>query len=238
MADLPDLWLRGLTQARVGLGRAGTGLPTAALLEFQLAHARARDAVKAVLDVEALAAAVGGVVVNSAAADLATHLQRPDLGRQLGAATRLERGDWDLAIMIGDGLSATAVAAHAEPVVAALMPLLPGWRIAPPVIARHARVALGDDVAEALGAGLVLVLIGERPGLSAPDSLGAYLTFAPVRGTPDSLRNCVSNIRPPHGLGHSAAAARIAWLLGEARRRKVSGVTLKESSMIPLSLEG
>ena len=230
VADLPDLWLRGLTQARVGLGRAGTGLPTAAMLGLQLAHAHARDAVKAVLDAEALAAAIGGVVVNSAAADLATHLQRPDLGRQLGAGTTLVRGDWDLAILIGDGLSATAVAAHAEPVVAALMPLLPGWRIAPPVIARHARVALGDDVAVALGARLVLVLIGERPGLSAPDSLGAYLTFAPVRGTPDSRRNCVSNIRPPHGLGHGEAAARIAWLLTEARARGVTGTALKEAA--------
>jgi ethanolamine ammonia-lyase small subunit len=227
---MADLWLRGLTQARVGLGRAGAGLPTAALLEFQLAHARARDAVHAALDAEALAAALGGVVVASAAGDRATYLQRPDLGRRLATGAALVRGDWDLAILVGDGLSATAVAAHAAPVVAALLPLLPGWRIAPPVVACHARVALGDDIALALGARLVLVLIGERPGLSAPDSLGAYLTHAPVRGTPDSLRNCVSNIRPPHGLGHGEAAARIAWLLHEARRRGVTGTALKEAA--------
>ncbi len=236
MADPPDLWLRGLTQARVGLGRSGAGLPTAAVLDFQLAHARARDAVHAVLDAEALAAALGGVVVSSKAADRATYLQRPDLGRRLAAGAALAHGDWDLAIMIGDGLSATAVVAHAAPVVAALAPLLPGWRIAPPVVARHARVALGDDVAAALGARLVLVLIGERPGLSAPDSLGAYLTYAPVQGTPDSLRNCVSNIRPPHGLGHAEAAARIAWLLKEARRRGVTGTALKEAADMPAVL--
>jgi ethanolamine ammonia-lyase small subunit len=227
---MADLWLRGLTQARVGLGRAGAGLPTAALLDFQLAHARARDAVHAALDAPALAAALGGVVVASAAGDRATYLQRPDLGRRPGAGAALVRGDWDLAILIGDGLSATAVATHTAPVIAALLPLLPGWRVAPPVVACQARVALGDDVAVALGALLVLVLIGERPGLSAPDSLGAYLTFAPVRGTPDALRNCVSNIRPPHGLGHGEAAARIAWLLHEARRRGVTGTALKEAA--------
>ncbi len=230
MAELPDLWLRGLTQARVGLGRAGTGLPTAALLDFQLAHARALDAVHAALDAPALAATLGGVVVASEAGDRATYLQRPDLGRRLAAGSALVPGDWDLAILVGDGLSATAVAAHAAPVVAALRPLLPGWRITPPVVACHARVALGDDVAVALGARLVLVLIGERPGLSAPDSLGAYITFAPVRGTPDASRNCVSNIRPPHGLGHGEAAARIAWLLMEARRRGLTGTALKEAS--------
>jgi ethanolamine ammonia-lyase small subunit len=230
VAEPPDLWLRGLTQARVGLGRSGAALPTAALLDFQLAHARARDAVHASFDAEALAAALGGTVVASQAPDRATYLQRPDLGRRLAAGSGLVRGDWDLAIMIGDGLSATAVAAHAAPVVAALLPLLRGWRVAPPVIARQARVALGDDVAAALGAQLVLVLIGERPGLSAADSLGAYLTFAPVAGTPDSRRNCVSNIRPPHGLGHGEAAARLAWLLNAARERRLTGVALKEAA--------
>ena len=238
MAEPPSaasgVWLRGLTQARVGLGRAGQGLPTAALLDFQLAQARARDAVKAVLDVEALAVGLGGAVVSvrSAASDLATHLQRPDLGRLLDAedAERLVPEDWDLAIVIGDGLSATAVQVHAPPLITELTVRLRGWRMAPVVIARHARVALGDDIGAALGARLVLVLIGERPGLSAPDSLGAYVTHAPQRGRVDSQRNCVSNIRPPHGLGYAAAADRIAWLLVEAQRRGLTGIGLKEAA--------
>ena len=234
MANVPDLWLRGLTQARVGLGRSGQALPTAALLDFQLAHARARDAVQAVLDTAALAAALGqpAIPVRSRAGDLVTHLQRPDLGRQLDPADAalLVAGDWDLAIVIGDGLSATAVQNHAAPLVAALYARLPDWRIAPPVIARHARVALGDAIGAALGARIVLVLVGERPGLSAPDSLGAYLTFAPCLGLTDAQRNCVSNIRPPHGLGHAAAAERIAWLLAAALQHGLSGVALKDET--------
>lgn len=235
LVEAPSLWLRGLTQARVGLGRAGQGLPTSALLAFQLAHARARDAVQAELDVETLAAALGGaVVVSSDAGNFAAHLQRPDLGRRLDAGAKLVRGDWDLAIVVGDGLSATAVQVHAAPVVAALRQCLGLWRIAPVVIARRARVALGDDIGAMMGARMVLVLIGERPGLSAPDSLGAYLTFAPMRGRVDSERNCVSNIRPPHGLGYAAAAERIVWLLQEARRRGLTGVGLKaEAPVLP-----
>jgi ethanolamine ammonia-lyase small subunit len=236
LADLPGLWLRGLTQARVGLGRAGNALPTSALLDFQIAHARARDAVQAVLDVAALAAELGipTISVHSQASNLAMHLQRPDLGRKLDPAdaAQLVPGDWELAVVIGDGLSATAVQAHAAPLVAALVDRLGGWKIAPPVIARHARVALGDDIGAALGARLVLVLIGERPGMSAPDSLGAYLTYAPQRGCPDSLRNCVSNIRPPQGLSYDVAADRIAWLLTEARRRGITGTALKESASL------
>lgn len=226
--------------ARVGLGRAGQGLPTAALLEFQLAAARARDAVKAVLDAEALAAALGGaIIVASEAHDLATHLQRPDFGRRLAPTdrARLSQGDWDLAVVIGDGLSAPAAAAHAAPLVAALLPRLAGWRIAPPVVAHHARVALGDDIGAALGARIVLVLIGERPGLSAPDSMGAYLTFAPRRGCLDSQRNCVSNIRPL-GLDVQAAAHRLAWLLKEARARGVSGVALKDAAPAEVTVLG
>jgi ethanolamine ammonia-lyase small subunit len=237
MTDLPDRWLRGLTQARVGLGRVGHGVPTAALLDFQLAAARARDAVNAVLDVEALAAALDqpATVVASAAPDHATFLQRPDLGRRLNPADRalLEPSAWDLAIVIGDGLSARAVAAHAAPVVRALNGRLPGWSIAPPVIARRARVALGDEIGAALGARLVVVLIGERPGMSAPDSLGAYLTFGPRPGCADAMRNCISNIRPPQGLGHAEAADRIAWLLHEARRRGETGTALKEAAGQP-----
>jgi ethanolamine ammonia-lyase small subunit len=237
VTDLPDRWLRGLTQARVGLGRVGQGVPTAALLDCQLAAARARDAVQATLDVDALASALGlpAIIVSSAADGHRTYLQRPDLGRRLDPADRplLQPGAWDLAIVIGDGLSARAVAAHAAPVVRALVDRLPGWQVAPPVIALRARVALGDEIGAALGTRLVVVLIGERPGMSAPDSLGAYLTFDPRPGCVDSMRNCVSNIRPPHGLGHDEAADRIAWLLHEARRRGESGTALKEAANAP-----
>lgn len=226
----PFARLRGLTQARIGLGRAGQGLPTAAMLAFQLDHARARDAVHAVLDVDALAGSLpdAPIVVDSAARDRATYLQQPDLGRILAEGTMLPRGNHDLAIVIGDGLSATAIAAHAAALVAALLPLLADWSLAPLVVARQARVALGDDVAVALGARAVVMLIGERPGLSAADSLGAYLTWQPMRGTPDSARNCVSNIREDGGLPPRQAADKIAWLLREARRLGLTGVGLKD----------
>lgn len=227
----PFARLRGLTQARIGLGRAGQGLPTAAMLAFQLDHARARDAVHAALDVDGLAAALPtpALIVESAACDRATYLQNPDLGRILAEdAPALPHGDHDLAIVIGDGLSATAVAAHAPTLIATLLPLLADWSIAPLVIARQARVALGDDVAARLGARAVVMLIGERPGLSAADSLGAYLTWRPVRGTPDSARNCISNIRLSGGLPPARAADKIAWLLREARRLGLTGVALKD----------
>lgn len=246
MADTPirDPFsrLRGLTQARIGLGRAGQGLPTAAMLAFQSDHARARDAVHAALDVEALAAALPSppIIVKSAARDRATYLQNPDLGRILAEGTTLPHGDHDLAIVIGDGLSATAIAAHAPALIAALLPLLADWRIAPLVVARQARVALGDDIAVALGTRAVVMLIGERPGLSAADSLGAYLTWHPLRGTPDSARNCVSNIRGGGGIPPTKAADKIAWLLREARRLDLTGVALKDrygDALLPPSPE-
>jgi ethanolamine ammonia-lyase small subunit len=219
--------LRQATPARVALGRAGQGLPTAPMLAFQLAHAKARDAVHAALDVEALSAELGGevLVVKSAAPDRAAYLADPDLGRRLSSAA-LPHGDFDLAIVVGDGLSATAVQAHAAAVVAALGARLPGWRLAPVVIARQARVAIGDPIGEALGARAVVVLIGERPGLSAADSLGAYITWEPRPGRRDSERNCVSNIRSFGGLAPDQA--KIAWLLTEARRLQMTGVALKD----------
>jgi ethanolamine ammonia-lyase small subunit len=223
--------LRAATPARVGLGRSGAGLPTRALLDVQLAHARARDAVQAQLDAPALAAALAlpSLEVASAAPDRATFLMNPDLGRRLGpGGERLARTEPDLALVIADGLSATAVQVHAPPLVAALVPRLKGWSLGPAVIARQGRVALGDAVGEALGARAVLVLIGERPGLSAADSLGAYLTWAPRTGRRDHERNCVSNIRDPGGLTPEAAAAKLAWLLTEARRLGFSGVDLKD----------
>lgn len=223
--------LRQATPARVGLGRAGQGLPTAPMLAFQLAHARARDAVHAALDVEALRTALGGdaLVVASAAPDRATYLADPDLGRRLDPATApLPRGDHDLAIVVADGLSATAVQAHAAAVTAALRVRLKDWNIALSVIATQARVALGDPIGAALGARMVVVLIGERPGLSAADSLGAYITHDPKPGRRDSERNCVSNIRSLGGLAPGPAADKIAWLLTEARRLGFTGVDLKD----------
>jgi len=227
--------LRAVTQARIALGRAGQGLPTNALLDFQLAHARARDAVGAAFDTKGFAAAIhrrAVIEVTSRAPDHATYLQRPDLGRRLAEADtgKLRAAGDEVAFIVGDGLSATAVEAHAAPLLHALFDRLPDWRIAPIVLARHARVALGDEIGASLGVDLVVMLIGERPGLSAPDSLGAYLTWQPRPGRLDSERNCISNIRPPHGLGYGQAADSIVWLMREARARRLTGVALKDES--------
>jgi len=227
----PFAALRRATPARIGLGRAGQGLPTAPMLAFQLAHARACDAVHAAVDVPRLQAdlAAPSLAVASAAPDRSAYLKDPGLGRRLDPQTDpLPAGDHHLAIVIGDGLSAVAVQAHAAGVVQALLGRLPNWRIAPIVIARQARVALGDEVGQALGARAVVMLIGERPGLSAADSLGAYLTWDPRPGRRDHERNCVSNIRQPDGLSYAQAADKIAWLLTEARRLGFTGVALKD----------
>ena len=227
--------LRALTPARVGLGRSGPGQTTDDVLAFALDHARARDAVHAALDVDALATAVEGLGhevlrAASAAPDRRTYLLRPDLGRTLAPGSDLATdGPSDLAIVLADGLSAQAVQAHAAPLLAALAPRLRGLALAPVTIAVQARVALGDAVGQALRARAVLVLIGERPGLSSPDSLGAYLTFDPRPGRTDAERNCISNIRP-EGLGYEAAARRLAWLVSEALSRRLTGVGLKDES--------
>jgi len=230
--------LQALTPARLRLGRAGSAVPTRAHLSFQLDHARARDAVWAPFQPGGLAEALGREVieVRSQAADRAEYLRRPDLGRQLDPAdaARLQRGDHHLAIVIADGLSAEAVHAHAASLVLALLDRLADWSIAPIVVAHQGRVAIGDPIGEALGARLACVLIGERPGLSAPDSLGAYLTWQPVAGRQDSERNCVSNIRPPHGLAYAAAADTIVRLLKAARARGLTGIALKDG---PSALE-
>ena len=223
--------LRAFTPARIALGRAGQGLPTAPMLAFQLAHARARDAVQATLDVAGIAQSLDRdvVVVASAAPDREAYLRNPDLGRRLASAGELApASDCDLALVIADGLSATAANTHAAPFVKALTPRLNGWSIAPIVLARQGRVAIGDPIGAAMGARAVVVLIGERPGLSTPHSLSAYLTWAPRPGRRDSERNCVSNIHEPHGLSIDRAAEKIAWLLGEARRLGFSGVDLKD----------
>ena len=229
------LWepLRGFTTARIGLPRTGDSLATAPVLALRLAHARARDAVHVPLDATGLAAALTGnpILIESQAADRRDYLMRPDLGRALSpraeAALRAVAGSFDLAVMIADGLCARAAQTQAAPLLARLRAVLADWRLAPPAIASLGRVALGDRVAEALGAGAVLVLIGERPGLSAADSLGAYLTWRPGPATTDADRNCVSNIRP-EGIPAEQAAETIAWLLGRMRALGHSGIRLKD----------
>ncbi|MEX5718260.1 ethanolamine ammonia-lyase subunit EutC [Geodermatophilus maliterrae] len=228
-----DPWavLRSATRARVALGRAGDALPTARELEFRAAHAAARDAVHQPLDPSLVRAGLPGrelLEVRSAAPDRATYLQRPDLGRQLAEGTSLPRTDADLAVVVADGLSPRAVHEHAAGLVTPLLERLPGWTVAPLVLAHQARVALGDAVGAALGARAVVVLIGERPGLSSADSLGVYLTWGPRPGRADSERNCVSNVRPPHGLSYAQAADTVAALLGAARELGASGVALKD----------
>ncbi len=227
--------MRAATRARIGLGRVGDAPPLPAVLDFQLAHARARDAVHRPLDVEALRHELDApLVVASAAPDRATYLRRPDLGRRLDPACRSvldtgrrAMGPCDAVFVLADGLSPVAVQRHAAPLLRACLVRLPDWRLAPPVIATQARVALGDEIGECLGADLVAVLIGERPGLSVADSLGIYLTHAPRVGRQDSERNCISNIHGD-GLSYDMAADLLAWLAGEARRRQLTGVGLKD----------
>lgn len=236
---MSEFWepLRRATPARIGLGRAGNSVPTAEVLSFGAAHAAARDAVHLPLDVAALVEALDGLglgrpaVVASAAPDRATYLTRPDLGRVPGADLELGPGGAEIAVVVADGLSAEAVAKHAVPLLEHLVPLLDSaTTLATPVVATQARVALGDHIGRALGARLVLVLIGERPGLSSSDSLGAYLTWDPRPGVLDSARNCVSNIRSPHGLDHATAARTIASLVAGARALGATGVALKDGS--------
>jgi ethanolamine ammonia-lyase small subunit len=230
--------LRDFTLARIGLERAGNSLATREVLAFQLAHAQARDAVGATLDVSGLAReceALGWETLRlaSAAPDHATYLRRPDLGRRLDEASRAQlhaaAQRLDLAVLVTGGLSALAVQRHAPALLAELTPLLdkPAWTRSPLVLVERGRVALGDEIGERLNASLTLVLIGERPGLSSPDSLGAYLTWDPHPGRTDAERNCISNIRP-EGLVCPAAARRIFALLTSARQRRLSGVALKE----------
>ena len=268
----PDPWtqLQRFTPARIALGRAGASQPTAALLSFSLAHAKARDAVHEPLLVAEMAAQLDSagmvaIMVHSRAADRETYLRRPDLGRRLNdesrsrllsiAAGRLpihEHGDEhrhnnhnanhnqnsgdgihhatvDLAWVIADGLSAKAAMRHAVPLIEATMPMLASLTVAPVIIVEQGRVALGDEIGELLKARLIAVLIGERPGLSSPDSLGVYLTWQPRVGCTDAQRNCLSNIRP-EGLAYSAAAFKLSYLIKGANRLGLTGVALKDES--------
>jgi ethanolamine ammonia-lyase small subunit len=236
-----DPWarLRGTTPARIGLGRRGDAPPVAAMLDFQLAHARARDAVYAPLDVDAIAHAVGPAhVVRSAAVDRVTYLRRPDLGRTLDTESRdrLRRetwpeSGWDAVFVVADGLSSIGVQQSAPQLLQLCRDRLKDWSVAPVVIATQARVALGDEIGALVNARLCAILIGERPGLSVANSLGVYLTWDPRVGRRDAERNCVSNVHP-EGLSCAAAAETVTWLMMEARHRKLSGVELKYDGSI------
>lgn len=250
----PDPWqaLRRFTAARIALGHRGVSQPTAVQLEFQLAHARARDAVHQPFDAAALAQALETawadalkpLLLHSAAENRHVYLQRPDLGRKLDAASRANLAPrpgeqpYDLAVVVADGLSATAVAQHAAPLLEALRAMFvnENWTLAPVAVVEQGRVAIGDEVGELLGARMVVVLIGERPGLSSPDSMGIYLTWAPRVGLTDESRNCISNVRPA-GLSYRDAAARLHYLMTEARRRELTGIALKDETGEAPSIE-
>ena len=247
-----DPWqqLKSFTRARIAIGRVGTSLPTKEVLDFGLSHAMARDAVHLALDIDALEADVrkhdfSTIRAKSMAPDRATYLLRPDMGRRLSEQSLLQLQNChhnqadakpiDFLIVVGDGLSSLAVARHAAPLLAEIKNACANdakakaWSVGRVVIASQARVAIGDEIGQALNAKIVAMLIGERPGLSSPDSLGIYLTYNPKLGLSDADRNCISNIRP-EGLQYAAAAKKLIWLAKEAMRLKLSGVALKDES--------
>ena len=246
-----DPWkdLQKYSNARLALGRAGDSIPTAEILRFAYAHAQARDAVHAALDIDAMqstleSAGLTALRVHSSAADRATYLARPDLGRRLAQDSALALQEYaaeqalppprgyacDIILIVADGLSAPAMARNVRPLISEIVRRTPtDWTLGPVVIAEQARVALSDEIGEILGARMVVMLIGERPGLSSPDSLGMYLTWAPRRGCSDAQRNCISNVRP-EGLSYGEAARRLWWLCVEARRLGASGIALKDGS--------
>ena len=252
-----DPWsaLRRFTDARIALGRAGASLPTAPLLAFDLAHAQARDAVHTPLDTAALrreldSRMLDSIEVQSAARRREEYLRRPDLGRVLDAqsaerlavyATSAESSP-DLIFVVADGLSSRAASLHAIPLIDRTIAQLKGWHVGSIVVATQARVAIGDQIGELMKAAMVAVMIGERPGLSSPASLGVYLTYRPAVGRSDAERNCISNVRP-EGLCYDAAAFKLVHLLEGARSRKLTGVGLKDESvwdgtaLPPLNLE-
>ena len=245
VVDNPWAALRRFTAARIALGRTGVSQPTAPQLAFQLAHAQARDAVHQALDVAPLLAGLAklcgqpALSLHSAAASRDIYLQRPDLGRRLDDASRetlqqQARADdgFDLAVVVADGLSALAIEQNVLPFLACLAARLApeSWTLAPPAVVLQGRVAVGDEVGQLLGAKAAVVLVGERPGLSAPDSMGLYLTWGPRVGLTDAARNCISNVRP-EGLSYFDAAYKLHMLLRESRRRQLSGVDLKDETV-------
>jgi ethanolamine ammonia-lyase small subunit len=242
-----DAWhpLRRLTRARIGLGRTGDAVPLRSVLEFRADHAIARDAIHQALDLSELCAAVAAVgagtptVLHSRVRDRQEYLRRPDLGRLPSSLDALSPSGADVGIVLADGLSPRALAVHGPPLLSALVnELSPRYSIAAPVIAMQARVAIGDHIGAALDVGTVLVVIGERPGLSVADSLGVYLTHHPRPGRTDAERNCVSNIHPPDGLGYEHAAATVLRLVTGARELGRSGVALKDTGSDNVPLDG
>ncbi|WP_371042575.1 ethanolamine ammonia-lyase subunit EutC [Pseudomonas fluorescens] len=242
----PWLQLRRLTSARIALGRTGTSLPTSAQLDFQFAHAQARDAVHLPFDHAGLSAQLGergreSLLLHSAAVDRNSYLQRPDLGRKLSDESAQALRDYaaahpggvDLAIVVADGLSALAVHRHTLPFLTRLEEQMSadGWSMAPVVLVEQGRVAVGDEIGQLLGAKMLVMLIGERPGLSSPDSLGLYFTYNPKIGLTDAYRNCISNVRL-EGLSYGMAAHRLLYLMREACRRQLSGVNLKDEAQV------
>ncbi|POA27246.1 MULTISPECIES: ethanolamine ammonia-lyase subunit EutC [unclassified Pseudomonas] len=242
----PWLELRRLTPARIALGRTGTSLPTRAQLDFQFAHAQARDAVHLPFDHAGLSAQLSergrdSLLLHSAATDRNSYLQRPDLGRKLSEDSAQTLRDYasahpggvDLAIVVADGLSALAVHRHTLPFLTRLEEQMSadGWSLAPVVLVEQGRVAIGDEIGQLLGAKMVVMLIGERPGLSSPDSLGLYFTYNPKVGLTDAYRNCISNVRL-EGLSYGMAAHRLLYLMREACRRQLSGVNLKDEAQV------
>lgn len=242
----PWLELRRLTPARIALGRTGTSLPTRAQLDFQFAHAQARDAVHLAFDHAAISAQLtergrDSLLLHSAALDRNSYLQRPDLGRKLSDESAQALRDYatahpggvDLVIVVADGLSALAVHRHTLPFLTRLEEQMgaDGWSVAPVVLVEQGRVAVGDEIGQLLGAKMVVMLIGERPGLSSPDSLGLYFTYAPKVGLTDAYRNCISNVRL-EGLSYGMAAHRLLYLMREACRRQLSGVNLKDEAQV------
>lgn len=242
----PLLELRRLTPARIALGRTGTSMPTHAQLDFQYAHAQARDAVHLPFDHAALGSQLvargrESLLLHSAATDRNSYLQRPDLGRKLSDASAqalreyaaANPGGIDLAIVIADGLSALAVHRHAVPFLTRMEDQIEaeGWSVSPVVLIEQGRVAVADEIGELLGARMVVILIGERPGLSSPDSLGLYFTYNPKIGLTDAYRNCISNVRL-EGLSYGMAAHRLLYLMREACRRQLSGVNLKDEAQV------
>ena len=242
----PWLELRRLTPARIALGRTGTSMPTRAQLDFQYAHAQARDAVHLPFDHVALSAQLAergraSILLHSAAIDRNSYLQRPDLGRKLSAGSAQALRDYasanpggvDLAIVVADGLSALAVHRHTLPFLARLEEQVgaENWSVAPIILVEQGRVAVADEVGELLGAKMTVILIGERPGLSSPDSLGLYFTYNPKVGLTDAYRNCISNVRL-EGLSYGMAAHRLLYLMREACRRQLSGVNLKDEAQV------
>jgi ethanolamine ammonia-lyase small subunit len=242
---MTDPWieLRRFTQARIALGHTGHAIPTQALLDFQLAHAEARDAVHFPWDIETFAEQVRELgekvlMLDTPVSSRSEYLRRPDLGRVLTEASRtrlenLKAGATDVALIVTNGLSSTAVERHG---IALLQAIVEGFRarqisIAPVALVANGRVALADDIGSLLAARVAIIVVGERPGLSAADSLGLYLTYAPRPGNTDAERNCISNVRPPEGLGYAAAAAKLLYLTGKALRRGISGVSLKDGMM-------